>query len=96
VNHDPDNFPKPGLDSMLPTPDVSSPLDRIEAALAWRDPKGGLWVNLTPEERDALVNVAKAAEYAEDELRKYGTGVHLIGARHRLYDALAALNKEPA
>jgi hypothetical protein len=45
------------------------------------------------DQYEALVNVAKAAEYAEDELRKYGTGVHLIGARHRLYDALAALNK---
>ena len=36
-----------------------------------------------------------AAVYAEEELRKYGTGAGLIGARHRLCDALA-LVENPA
>jgi hypothetical protein len=71
---------------------VNSRLDRIEAWAKFALKNGG------PEDKFgvvlALVDVAKAAEYAEDELRKYGTGVHLIGARHRLYDALAVLDEK--
>ena len=36
-----------------------------------------------------VAELEAAVSYAEDKLRAYGTGVELIGARHRLRDALA-------
>ena len=44
----------------------------------------------------ALVEIAKAAREVEDTLRIHARGVALIGARHKLYDALARLDSGAA
>ena len=52
----------------------------------------GLASEIDSEDVLALVNIAKAAREVEDTLRRHARGVDLIGARHKLYDALAVLD----
>jgi len=58
-------------------------MDAIDDALA-----------LLRSEIEWLRGIEEAAGFAEDELRKHGTGVDLIGARHRLYAALARPDRQ--
>lgn len=63
----------------------------------WRYKREGDWDARVDAAHEALERIEEqfetlrgAAIYAEDELRKYGAGVPLVKARHRLYDALKA------
>lgn len=71
---------------------MSSPLDRIEAKMQNR--MFGQWPVIHPDTVLALVNVAKAAQEAEDHAQDYWDWV--THYQPKLREALAALDKDPS